>query len=61
MQTKELLENRDDIEILTYPHDFNEWSESQLNEAKSHGVFEDLLKTAPILWLDGEKERGGQP
>jgi len=55
MQTKELLSDRDDIKIVTYPHDINEWSDEQLNEAKSHDVFEDLQVTAPVLWADGEK------
>jgi len=55
MQTKELLTDRDDIEIVTYPHDINHWNEEQLNSAKTHDVFEDLQITAPILWVDGEK------
>jgi len=55
MQTKELLSDRDDIKIVTYPHDINEWSDEQLNEAKTHDVFEDLQVTAPVLWADGEK------
>ena len=54
-QTKELLVNRDDIKIITYPHDINDWTEEQLNEAKSYNVFEDLQKTAPILWINNEK------
>ena len=57
-QTKELLEDRDDIKIVTFPHDFNKWSEENLELAKSHEVFDDLLKTAPILWLDGDKKIG---
>jgi len=57
-QTKELLTDRDDIKIVTFPHDITDWSEEQLNEAKSHNVFEDLQKTAPILWKDGEKTIG---
>ena len=57
-QTKELLVNRDDIKIVTFPHDINERDDEQLNNAKSHDVFEDLQKTAPILWLDGEKKIG---
>jgi glutaredoxin len=57
-QTKELLEGRNDIDIITFPHDLTEWSEGQLNEARSHDVFEDLQKTAPILWLGGEKKIG---
>ena len=45
-QTKELLVGRDDIKIVTYPHDIADWNEDQLNEAKAYGVFEDLQKTA---------------
>ncbi len=54
-QTKELLTDREDIKIITYPHDINNWDENQLKEAKIHKVFEDLQTTAPILWIDGEK------
>jgi glutaredoxin len=54
-QTKELLTGRDDIKIVTYPHEINEWSDDQINEAKSHDVLDNLQITAPILWLDGEK------
>ena len=49
------LGNRDDIKKMTFPHDINDWNDEQLNDAKSHDVFEDLQKTAPILWIDGEK------
>ena len=58
MQTKELLTDEDDVKIVTFPHDINEWSNSDLEFAKSHDVFDDLQKTAPILWLDGEKKIG---
>jgi len=58
MQTKEILENRDDIKIVTLPHELNKWSEDELSLAKSHDVFEDLKVTAPVLWLDGEKKIG---
>jgi len=57
-ETKELLTGRNDIEIVTFPHDLNQWREEDLLLAKSHNVFEDLQKTAPILWLDGEKKIG---
>jgi glutaredoxin len=57
-QTKELLEGRDDIKMVTFPHDINDWSGEELNDAKSHDVFEDLQRTAPILWIDGEKTVG---
>jgi len=58
IQTKQLLTDRDDIKIITYPHDINDWDDDQLTEAKEHNVFEDLQKTAPILWIDGEKKVG---
>jgi len=57
-QTKELLTNRNDIKIVTYPHDLSDWSKEQLNEAKTYEVFEDLQITAPILWLNSEKKIG---
>lgn len=58
MQTKELLTDRDDIRIVTYPHEISDWTNEQLNEAKSHDVFDDLTITAPILWIDGRKTIG---
>jgi len=54
-QTKQLISENDNIEIITYPHDLDKWSEEQLNQAKKFNVFEDLQKTAPILWVDGVK------
>jgi len=57
-KTKELLIDRNDIKIITFPHDISRWNEEQLFDANSHDVFEDLQKTAPILWLDGEKKVG---
>jgi glutaredoxin len=58
MQTKELLTDRDDIRIVTYPHEISDWTNEQLNEAKFHDVFDDLTITAPILWIDGRKTIG---
>lgn len=55
MQVKELIENRNDIKIVTFPHNINDWSDEQLNYVKSHNVFEDLQQTAPILLVDGKK------
>ena len=55
MQTKEILEGRNDIKIITFPHDISKWSDEDFRLAKSRDVFEDLQKTAPVLWLDGEK------
>ena len=57
-QTKELINNREDIQILTYPHEINEWNEEQLEQAKSYDVLDDLRKTAPILIIDKEKKIG---
>ena len=57
-QTKELLTHRDDIKNVTYPHDINEWTEENHNLAKTYNVLDDLQKTAPILWLNGEKMIG---
>jgi hypothetical protein len=57
-ETKELLAGRNDIDIVTFPHDLSRWSEQDLDVAKSHDVFEDLQITAPVLWLDGEKKVG---
>jgi glutaredoxin len=54
-QTKDLLTNRTDIKIVTYPHDIKDWDENQLKEAENHQIFDDLQITAPILWIDGEK------
>ena len=55
MQTKELLTEDDDIEVVTLPHEFSEWSDDDVELAKKFVVFEELQKTAPILWVDGEK------
>ena len=57
-QTKELLVNRVDIEIITFPHDIKQWSSEELQQAKNYDIFEDLQRTAPILWIDGEKKIG---
>jgi glutaredoxin len=57
-ETKALLAGREDVQIVTFPHDLNQWREEDLTLAKTHDVFEDLQKTAPVLWLDGEKKIG---
>ena len=54
-QTKELISDKDEIEIVTFPHNFPDWDENTINMAKTHDIFEDIQKTAPILWLDGQK------
>ena len=58
IQTKELLTDRNDIKIVTYPHDIKEWSEEQMAEAKEYSIYEDLQITAPILFVDNEKKIG---
>ena len=57
-QTKELLTDQEEIDVITFPHDFNQWSEEEVQLAKIHNVFEDLQVTAPILFLDGKKMVG---
>jgi glutaredoxin len=59
-ETKELLVGRNDVDIVTFPHDLAQWREEDFELAKSHDVFEDLKKTAPVLWLDGKKNRVSQ-
>jgi glutaredoxin len=54
-QTKELITVRNDIKIITFPHNINDWTNEQLNDAKSYNIFENLQITAPILWIDGVK------
>lgn len=58
MQIKELIKDTNEIEIITYPHDINEWSDEELSQAQQYNVFEDLHQTAPILVVDGEKKIG---
>ncbi len=57
-QTKQLLTDRNDVEMVTFPHDPTEWTTDQLKLAQDYAVFEDLHKTAPVLWVDGEKKLG---
>lgn len=55
MQTKELIKDRNDIKIVTFPHSFTEWNKNQINDAKTHNILEDLQTTAPILCIDNNK------
>ena len=57
-QTKELLLDRNDIEIITFPHEISDWDEDQKNQAKTFDVFDDLQKTAPVLCIGDEKKIG---
>jgi len=54
-QTKEILEGRSDIEVVTFPHDYSLWSEEQKQLADRYEVFDDLQRTAPILFVNGKK------
>jgi hypothetical protein len=54
-QTKDLLSDRSDVQVFTFPHEFSEWSDDDVALAKKHEVFDDLQRTAPILWKDNEK------
>ena len=58
VQTKQLLSDRDDVSVITLPHDISDWDKNQLQTTKTHEVFEELQRTAPILWDDGEKHIG---
>ena len=55
MQTKELIKDREDIEIITFPHSINDWTDDQLIIAKTHNVFNDLQITAPIFLVNDIK------
>ena len=52
-QTKDLFTENTPIQTITFPHDFSHWSESQKEDAIQYGVFEELQRTAPILWNNG--------
>ncbi|MDH7507559.1 MAG: hypothetical protein QHH15_07250 [Candidatus Thermoplasmatota archaeon] len=55
IQIKELIKETKGIKIVTYPHSMDDWTNEQFNEAKNYDIFNDLQKTAPILWADGKK------
>jgi glutaredoxin len=54
-QTKELFKGVEDIKIITFPHNIDDWSNEEINNAKSHKIFDDLQITAPVLWINGRK------
>jgi len=54
-QTKEIIPKDAKITIMTFPHNYAEWTNDQKKIITTYDVFEDLQKTAPILWVDGEK------
>lgn len=54
-QTKELLKNRKDIEIITLPHEIDNWNKKHRKIVNEYNVYDDLIKTAPILCVNGKK------
>ncbi len=54
-QIKELIKDKNEIKIFTYPHELSDWTKEQLDEVKNYDVFNDLQVTAPILLADGKK------
>ncbi len=57
-QTKELLQHRDDIKYITLSHDVSQWNEQEKELVNHYNVLQDLERTAPILWVNGEKKIG---
>jgi len=57
-QTKELLKDRNDIEIITLPHEIGNWNKKDYNIVNKYNVYNDLIKTAPILCVNGKKIMG---
>ena len=55
-QTKELLKDRKDVFVVSFPHDMKNWTELQKTFAEKFNILEDLMKTAPIfVTAEGEK------
>lgn len=57
-QTKQLLPEDTDVKIIQLPHDYMNWSDEEKQTVESYDVLEDLQRTAPILFVDGEKYIG---
>lgn len=57
-QTKDILTDREDIAIVTLPHNLQDWSEDQKQMVRSYDVLDDLQRTAPVLWTDTGKHVG---
>ena len=55
IQIKEIIKDRNDIKIITFPHNIADWNEKQLKDTENYDVFNDLQITAPVLWVDGKK------
>lgn len=52
-EAKELIRGRGDIMVITFPHDFDKWTEIQKKFVEKFKVLADLQKTAPIF-VDSE-------
>ena len=57
-KAKELINDQDDITIIDLSPDASMWTDEQKSLVQDHDVLEDLARTAPILWVDGEKKIG---
>jgi hypothetical protein len=57
-KAKDLIKNRDDINIIDLSPDVSMWTDEQKKLIEDHDVLNDLARTAPILWVDGEKKIG---
>lgn len=40
-----------DVEVITLPHEYKDWSDEQKKLVMKHGVLNDLQITAPVLVL----------
>lgn len=60
--TKEYFKNKHDIDlkIVTFPHDFQSWTDKQKKEAEEYSVMEDLQITAPVLVVPDKTKLIGQ-
>ncbi len=57
-QIKQLLKDRDDITVITFPHEIYNWSSEYRSTAEKYNVIDDLQRTAPVLLVDDKKYFG---
>jgi len=60
--TKEYFKNKKDIDvkIITFPHDFKQWTDKQKSIAEEYNIMEDLQITAPVLVVPDQIKLIGQ-
>lgn len=60
--TKEYFKNKTDIsiKIITFPHDFKQWTDKQKSMADEYNILEDLQTTAPVLIVPDRLKLIGQ-